>query len=184
MSNRSCRITNRKAAPTGNRACTAWRPCPGGIGLPALCRLARYEKSVLLSKQAAIELLGEVKPGADPEKDVVAAVRKVLEKSHRAAAEWLLTYARFGEDPAVAAAPWSKLVNAEESLLQTSPEGTTRDIVVALTRFQVARLKKLGRNDDELAALRRLLRLETGDAETLVEPAAVVDRGEGVEERR
>ncbi len=66
-------------------------------------------------------------------------------------------------------APWSKLVDAEESLLQASSEATTREIVVALVHFQVARLKKLGRNDEALAAMRRLIRLENGDTETLVE---------------
>jgi tetratricopeptide (TPR) repeat protein len=140
-----------------------------GIGIPALCRLVRYEKSALLSRQAAIEVLDAMKPGAAPEKEVVAAVRKALEKSHRAGAGWLLTYARFGEDPATAAGPWNKLVDAEESLLQGSSDETTKEIVVALVRFQVARLKKLGRNDDVLAALRRLIRLENGEAEALVE---------------
>ncbi len=142
---------------------------PGCSGIPALCRLVRYEKSAVLSKQAAIEVLGVANPGAEPEKEVVAAVRKVLEKSHRAAAQWLLAYASFAENPAAAAGPWDKMIEAEESLLQASSEATTREIVVALVHFQVARLKKLGRNDDALAAMRRLIRLDNGDTETLVE---------------
>ena len=61
------------------------------------------------------------------------------------------------------------MIEAEESVLQASPEATTREIVVALVHVQVARLKKLGRNDDALAAMRRLIRLDNGDTETLVE---------------
>ncbi|MGO8689249.1 MAG: tetratricopeptide repeat protein [Thermoguttaceae bacterium] len=142
---------------------------PAWSGIPALCRLVRYEKSAVLSKQAAIELLGVVKPGAEPEKEVAAAIRKVLDKSHRAAAGWLLSYASFGENLAAADGPWDKMIEAEESVLQASPEATTREIVVALVHVQVARLKKLGRNDDALAAMRRLIRLDNGDTETLVE---------------
>jgi tetratricopeptide (TPR) repeat protein len=142
---------------------------PGQSGIAALCRLVRYEKSALLSKQAAIEVLAAVKPGAEPDKKLVETLRKSLGKSRRAGAEWLLTFARFAEEPAVAAAPWSKLVEAEESLLQKASEATTSDIVAALLRFQAARLKKIGRNDEAIAALRRLIALEKGDTQTLLE---------------
>ena len=93
---------------------------PRRAGIPALCRLVRYEKSSLLSKRAALELLGVTSPGADPDRQIVEAVRKVLGDSRRPGAEWLLTYARFSEDPAAAGGPWSKLVAAEESLLKTA----------------------------------------------------------------
>ena len=140
---------------------------PDGAGVPALCRLVRLEKSELLSKQAALVLLGSVKAGADPRPSLVQTVRKVLGSSRRPAAQWLLTYARSGEDTAAAGAPWTKLVEAEQSLLAGSSTQTTAQIVTALWRFQVARLQKLGRNEEAIAAIRHLVRLESGDPETL-----------------
>ena len=92
-----------------------------------------------------------------------------MDKSHRAAAGWLLSYASFGENLAAADGPWDKMIEAEESVLQASPEATTREIVVACGACSGARLKKLGRNDNALAAMRRLIGLDNGDAGTLVE---------------
>ena len=59
---------------------------------------------------------------------------------------------------------------AEESLLKTAPDtdrgGHRRRAVL---RFQVARLKKIGRNEEAIAAIGQLVRLEKGDPDTLVE---------------
>jgi tetratricopeptide (TPR) repeat protein len=142
---------------------------PGRSGIPALCRLVRYEQSAVLSKQAAVELLDAVKAGEEPDRRMVEVLRKALGKSQCAGAEWLLAYARFGEDPGVAAGPWSKLVEAEESLLQTSSDQTSPEIVAKLLQFQVVRLKKIGRDHEADVALRRLLRLEKGEEQTLLD---------------
>ena len=56
---------------------------PRRAGIPALCRLVRYEKSSLLSKRAALELLGVAGRGADLDQQIVEAVRKVLGDSRR-----------------------------------------------------------------------------------------------------
>ena len=73
------------------------------------------------------------------------------------------------QDPAAAGPAWNKLVDAEETVLKTAPDQTATEIVVALVRFQASRLKKIGRNEEAIAALRRLLQLEKGDPDTLVE---------------
>jgi tetratricopeptide (TPR) repeat protein len=140
---------------------------PNGMGVLPLCRLVRLEKSELLSKQAAVALLGGVKGGADPERALVESVRKMLSGSRRPAAQWLLTYVRSGEDPAAAAGPWSKLVEAEQALLQNASAQTNSEIVAALLRFQVARLKKLGRNAEAAVAIGSLIQMESGSEETL-----------------
>ncbi len=142
---------------------------PNRLGLAALCRLVRFERTTILSKQAAVEILHSVKPEADPDPALVAVVRKTLDGNRRTAAVWLLCYARFAADPAAAAEPWSKLVDAELSLLQTAPLQTSTEVVTAMLRFQVARLKKIGRNDEAVTAIRRLLQLEWGDPETLTD---------------
>jgi tetratricopeptide (TPR) repeat protein len=144
---------------------------PDHAGVAALCRLVRYEKSSQLSKQAALELLANVSAEQAPDKATVEAIRKVLGNCRRGPAAWLLTYARFAEDPSAAAGPWNKLVDAEIALLHGAGNQTTQETVAALLRFQVARLRKIGRNDDAIIAIRRLIQLDSGDPETL--PALV-----------
>ena len=136
-------------------------------GIPALCRLARFEKSARMSKLAAIELIGSQKPGEPLKKEVAELVRRHLGGSRRIAAVWLLAWLRFCEDPA-AGSDWAELVDVEEALLRNSPAQTSPEIVAALLRFQVGRLKRLGRVDEAMGAVARLIRLEKGDAETLI----------------
>ena len=72
-----------------------------------------------------------------------------------------------GGDPQAVVAEWTKLIDAEQNLLRTSPNESSPEIVASLTRFQIARLKKLGKIDEATAAIGRLVELERGDAESL-----------------
>ncbi len=142
---------------------------PGHAGAGALCRLARFERASVLSKQAALDLLGSVKPGEEPDARLAAAIQKSLGNCRRPVAAWLLTYTRMAKDPDAAAAAWTKLVEAEEALLKSGSTETSTEIVAAMLRFQVAWLKKTGRNEAAVAAIRRLIRLDVGDADSLIE---------------
>ena len=140
-----------------------------GKGIPALCRLVRYEKSPVLSKQAATELLGSQPADEPPAKELAELLRKNLGPSRRTAATWLLTWVRFGDDPEAAVADWTKLVEKEYSLLKQSRTQTHTSVVAKLVRFQVGWFKKLKRKDQALTAMHRLVDLETGDPQTLAE---------------
>jgi tetratricopeptide (TPR) repeat protein len=153
---------------------------PGAAGVPALCRLVRYEKSGVLSKHAAILLLasGTVQRGTlftppegmeavAPKKEMAQRLRANLAGSRRTAAAWLLAWARAAEDPSVMADPWSRLVEAEQALWQASPSQSSPEILAALRRIQVAWLQKLGRTQELLAAIDRLVQLEKSDPDTL-----------------
>ncbi len=142
---------------------------PGVKSAPALCRLVRYEKSPVLSKHAAIELLGSQPPDEPPNRQLAGLLRKNLGLSRRTAAAWLLTWVRFGVDPSAAVSDWAKLVEAEYSLLKQSRTQTDPSIVARLVRFQIQWLKKLDRKDETLAAMHRLIDLETGKTDTLEE---------------
>jgi hypothetical protein len=142
---------------------------PEGAGLPALCRLVRYEKSPLLSKYAAMQAIGRREANAPLPKELIDKLRKDLERSRRAAAIWLLAWLRFNEDPEAAVADWAKLAEAEQALLRNESAETKADIVAAMVRFQVDWLKRLGHNENAVAVMRRLVDLEDGDAESLME---------------
>jgi hypothetical protein len=148
---------------------TALAALPDGQGIAALCRLIRFENSSRLSKTAAVTLLGGQPPASPPNPAVVAIVRKSLNGCKRLGAVWLLTWARLGTEPDAAMADWNKLTDKERELLIRAPLETTQEIVAGLTRFQIAQLKKLGKNDEAMAAIRRLVELERGNPESLAE---------------
>jgi len=139
-----------------------------GQGTGALCRLARFEKSPVLSKHAALELLARQarKPLG---KEKAEEIRSNLDRSQRPAALWLQAWLELQDNPAKGLAEWGRLIDAEQAVLRASPNQTNPRIIAALTRIQVHVLEKLGRRDDALAAMRRLVDLEKGDPEALAE---------------
>lgn len=141
---------------------------PAGKGIPALCRLVRFEKSELLSKKAVIEIL-QSPSGVEPQKGAAAeTIRKLFEKSNRTSALWILAWLRLADD-AEGMNRWNRLIETESSLLQHSSGETSRDILGGLIRYQIAWLKKHGQTQEAMTAMRRLVDLETGDLETLSE---------------
>jgi hypothetical protein len=142
---------------------------PDGVGLPILCRLVRYEKSPLLSKYAAKQVIARRGSDQPLPKELFDRLRKDLQHSRRAAGVWLLTWLRFQEDPEAAVFEWAKLVEAEQALLRSAPSESKADIVAALVRFEVGWLKRLGHTESAVMAMRRLVALEEGDAESLAE---------------
>ena len=142
---------------------------PDAKGVAALCRLVRFEKSSQLSKIAATSLLLHGKAVNPPLPAAVEAVRKSLQGCKRPGAAWLMTWARLAADPPAAMAQWHKLVDAELAVLRQTPEESSPEIAAKLIRFQVAWLRKPGKNDEAIAAIRRLADLEPGDSESVAE---------------
>jgi len=142
---------------------------PKGVGLSALCRLVRYEKSSVCSKQAAIQLFRRGAAETPWGQQLAETVQKGLGRSHRPAAKWLLVWLRFGDEPKAALSEWTKLVEQEQAQLRTAPSETSPEIVAALLRFQIDWLKKFGETDKAVAAMRGLIDLEEGDPKTLGE---------------
>ena len=142
---------------------------PSFMGVTALCRLVRFEKSSLLSKTAASILLLRGNEARPPSPAAVATVRKSLEGCNRPGAVWLRAWAELAGDSQAAMLQWAKLVAAETTLLQQTPDESSPEIVERLIRFQVAWLRKLGKNDETQAAIGRLVGLERGDSESVGE---------------
>jgi len=142
---------------------------PDHKGAAALCRLVRYEKSLVLSKLVATRLL-ETKPhGEPPGRELTETLRNNLTGSHRKAARWLLSWPQFGDAPEAALAEWTKLTEAEYASLRRSPGESSPQVVASLVRFQIAWLKRLDRSDRVVAAICRLIDLEKGDPSVVVE---------------
>ncbi len=140
-----------------------------GQGVAALCRLVRFEQSVLLSKHAALALLRQFSTAEPPSEKICRQIEKHLAESHRPAALWLMTWTAFRRDPAEAVRRWSDLVEQEEAVLARQANQSGRDIVAGLAHLQIRWLKKLDRKDEAVAATRVLIRLESGDPNQLLE---------------
>ena len=137
---------------------------PGTSGTAALCRLIRYEKSHVLSKRAALLLLGP----DPPEEELAGAIRKNLADSRRTAVGWLKLYLRSADDLEAATADWAEMVAAEHAALQQSPYRTDTYIVAELVRLQIEWLKRTSQNDKAVSAMQKLIALETGDPKRLL----------------
>jgi tetratricopeptide (TPR) repeat protein len=140
-----------------------------GRGIAALCRLVRFEQSPLLSRLAAVELLRSQMTEGPPTPAVVRTLRSILDGSKRPSAVWLLTWTRMADDPAVALTEWDRLVNAEQTALRHASSQSKPEIVAVLLRFQIAQLERIGKIDETMAAVGRLVELEHGDLDSLVE---------------
>lgn len=138
-------------------------------GIPALCRLVRFEKSPLLSKHAAVDILGRQSPNQPPSAELVEVLRKNLGQSRRTGADWLMTYTRFRDNPSGALAGWTKLVDEELALLARAPDQSAPQVAAALARIQINWLAKLDRKPEAVAAMWKLIDLEKGDPKSLPE---------------
>ncbi len=139
---------------------------PDGKGVPALCRLVRFEKSDVLSKLAAIKILQSPSGDEPPKGPRAELIRKLFQKSGRPSAAWILAWLHLADDPQTATR-FDGLIQSEISLFQHSPHESSHDIIFALIRYQVAWMKKHGQSPEAQAAMRRIIDLENGDLDTL-----------------
>ncbi|MEM9657909.1 MAG: hypothetical protein AAF961_06060, partial [Planctomycetota bacterium] len=134
---------------------------PGPSRVAPLCRIARFESSTLLSRQAAVEVLEFDWQGADPAVAEVAfaACQRELGTSERPAVQWLRLFSRERTSPAAVAEPWADVVDAEIELLRQGGEETSGSIALALLRHQLQLCDRLQLSDSIDAALGRVIEI-------------------------
>ncbi len=143
---------------------------PTDSGLEWLCRLVRFEQSPVLSKQAALLIIGQ-----DPQPDAAnwpkrtATIAKVLDRSSRPAARWLKTYVQMRTDPQAALPQWAEMIAVEQKTLEDHPQQSDVRVVIQLLRAQVDQLQALNRDDDAQRAMREMVALERGEPQGLAE---------------
>ena len=113
-----------------------------GRGIPALCRIVRFEPSIVLAKQAAIAII-ENYPNKKVSLDRLAPLlRDHLGESRRLPSLWMLSYAKFHDKPAEARREWSKWFKQEQELLEKEDQTTNLGIVSDLVTQQIAWLDR------------------------------------------
>lgn len=141
-----------------------------GVGVPALARLARFERSPVLSKQAALLIMGQSLPSDDEKRErLVRQIEKAMELSKRPAAKWLRTYSRTLKDPAAALEEWDRVVADEQRTLEEFPGATSERLVLELLRWQAEFLLKLDRRSEAEETMRRAAALVKGSRDQIIE---------------
>jgi tetratricopeptide (TPR) repeat protein len=144
------------------------RPRSALVSLEWLCRLARFEDSELLAKEAALKAMQQSIPTDKKEAgERYALIARTVARSRRPAAQWLKAYVLEPTNPSAAVDAWEKVIEAEEHVLDKQSE-TSPLLMSTLLRRQVGLLDQLKRPEDALKAIARLVKLERGDAESLV----------------
>lgn len=116
---------------------------PDRQGLPALARLARFERNLRLSRFAALLAITPDDQQAPPTPSEAAMIRETIGDSERAAAEWLLQYARDVESGGYDADAWQRLI-AQERLLVDEDRSHHTDSTVLLELYRVSAVRALG----------------------------------------
>lgn len=140
-----------------------------GQGLPALCRLMRFEIDRRLSKRAALLVMQQWPEDPADRAALARSIRQIVATSRRPAADWLLTYAASLEALEPTLADWARLVDRESEVLARFPEETDREIVRDMTRCYVQWLLQAGRREDAIQALRPTLALVEDDRRELLD---------------
>lgn len=136
-------------------------------GLGVLCRLVRFERSTVLSKEAAAAVI--LQPWPDDEAAAqrrTEIIRRGIGQSARPAAAWLAAYVAAHEKPAAQIERWQKLVAAEERRATEAPHQTRPEILAALWREQALLLRKVGREKESDELLMRLVDREESSIST------------------
>ncbi len=140
---------------------------PRDAGLAPLCRLARFEASPVLSKQAAAMILNQNAPESADWAVRGKTILQNMDRSQRPAAEWLRTYVQSHQDAAAALAAWKKLADTEQETLTEHPQLSQNALVQDLLRQQVVLLDGMQQPDEATAVIRKMIDLERGDPQTL-----------------
>ncbi|MEE2843613.1 MAG: hypothetical protein VX761_03810 [Planctomycetota bacterium] len=140
------------------------------LGIAALSRMVRYESSNRLSRFAALLIMNQVVP-ADGARttELVAELEGLHSESSRVGARWVQTYALSLKSPQESVAAWDKITRAEEVLLATFPNQSSRTLLRDLLRWQFQLLRGLGDKEAAAHVARRSVNLLDGSREQLIE---------------
>ncbi len=130
------------------------------IGAAPLCRIMCFESDVILSKQAALELMWhEVAGDIKTRKQLARQIRQSVANSRRPAVRWALAYADSLEAPDETLDTWQQITRDEMETFVKDPEQTQRTVVRDLLRWHIGLLRRLGQHDELRGNIIRLVEL-------------------------
>ncbi len=136
---------------------------PDGEGAAALCRIARFDLSPLVSRTAALAIIRpdqESKSAAAVDAEVV---QRELGRSTRVASVWLRQWLAQRRDPAASLDGWLRLVDEESDRLARNDPQTSGDVVLGLLWNMLALYDQLGQPQQTMETADRMIALQTDD---------------------
>jgi tetratricopeptide (TPR) repeat protein len=103
-----------------------------GEGIAGLCRIARFDRSPVVSRTAALAIIRPAMRTASPARVDPEVVEAELGDSSRIAAVWLRQFIVQLRDPAASVAAWQTLIDDEVTQLERSAADTSPTIVSGL----------------------------------------------------
>lgn len=141
---------------------------PRSEALVPLCRLIRYEKSLILAKQAALCILLQNESTDLRWPQQARQITQTLSGSDRAPVRWLRNYVRFHDDPEGALAAWDKLVADELAVADPSdPPGETQ-VQNLLMRNDAQALLARGHRERAIAVMQKMIARVNDNVDSLV----------------
>lgn len=144
---------------------------PENEGVDGLCRVARFDRSPLLARLAAMAViqseLDNAKGAASPQIDPEVFDRE-LGESRREASRWLRQYQLQLRDPAASVAGWQQLIDEEAKRTSVDVEETSPAIVTAMLWNLADVHRRLGQTEPLLAVMDRMLATGDSDSEKLL----------------
>jgi tetratricopeptide (TPR) repeat protein len=107
-------------------------------GVPALCRLIRFERSLPLSNLAAVAIMNEEPFDAPSKQRLAGILRTRLAGCNRTGVKWLMTYLRMAESPKTVLPEFEKYAQTEMAFVRATPDGVPASVTVYL-QYHVAR---------------------------------------------
>lgn len=123
-----------------------------GAGLPALCRIARFEPAPVVAREAALALI-QRKGDADSQLAHADACRQEMGGSQRAPVQWIELHFRELAAPRETIAAWREVVQTEAALLTAKSSETAFSIVRELVDLHLDRCHELKLHDETVDAL-------------------------------
>jgi tetratricopeptide (TPR) repeat protein len=140
-----------------------------GKGIPALCRIARYDRSLLVSRKAAMAVIRPAEKSSEQSHIDTAIVERELGASTRASAMWLRQYLAQLRDPSAAIPFWKTLIEQESARLNKNMGDTSSDIVLGLSWNLADIYRQMGNQPALNGELDRMIGLAAdGSDDTLV----------------
>jgi len=138
-------------------------------GLEPLCRLIRFERSQLLSKEGARMVLQQTEPAESLWAERARTISNSLRGSTRPASRWLLAYVLYHSDPEAGLKQWDKLVTDELAATEPSAPQAEARIQAFLLRHYAEMLLAAKQDDRAVVVMRKLVDRQPDEVEGLIE---------------
>lgn len=141
---------------------------PVNVNTAALCRIARYDRSPLVSRTAAIAVIRHDDKSASESRPDPDVVERELGTSTRASAKWLRQYLVQLRDPASSVSGWKQLIEQESSKLEKNVGDTSNDIVLGLSWNLADVYRQIGDSQGLRGVLDRMIVLATDASDQML----------------